>query len=222
MLAVPSGLILNAMFWGVCLPGPTGEEGQPGSLAVANMLGATKAEGRQYMPSPGALIAGRMLGAGVFVVYSLFMVVLAGMSASMELELSRWWEYPLIVTIGAVAVMIFFGPTAWGIQKADKLARKDGRLKYAPRTYQLPGQTASATVWTVDPRPLDPSFGTAFGAYWVLVASCFVEAFMWLLTVAGPLHVLGITMRDYSGVASRAVYRLNGIPGPSAPPRKEQ
>jgi hypothetical protein len=62
------------------------------------------------------------------------------------------------------------------------------------------------------PSPKGSELSSGFGAYWVLVASCFVEGFMWVLAIAGPIQTIGITARNYGGIASRAVFRLNGIP----------
>jgi hypothetical protein len=163
-----------------------------------------------------------MLGAGLFSIFSIFMLILAGMALTGDFGHSHWWEYPLTVTIGALAACIFFGPPAGGINKANKKVREDGRLKYAPLAVPPKGEKSTLEFWAVFPSPPAPAFRRAFGAYLVLVGSCFTEAFMWVLAIGGPIGVLPIVARNYGGIAGKAVYILNGIPGPLSPARNSR
>ena len=203
LAAFPSGWLVATLIWGICMPSPQ----------------AVKEEKRWYLPSRGAVIAGRMLGAGALSVYAMIML---GMALSVlnddgiSLSGGHWWVYPVAVGAVTVGVLVFFAPPAWGIGQADRNAREDGRLAYAVDAHPQNAMKDGWEIWEVSTPPCRPDLARALGAYAILTGSCFTELFMWLLALGGPIAAIGVVARNYGGIASRAVYLLNGIP--SRPP----
>jgi hypothetical protein len=203
VVAVPAGYLLAAVFWGLCLPQPT------------------KEDNRQYMPSRGAMIAGRLLGAGALAIYSIFMLVMAAVFLTHEFGPSDWWPYPLFLILATVPILLLFGPPGGGIARADKQARRDGRLTYVARP-RLPDESNDALgVWEARSTPPALNVGRTIKAGLILLASLFTEIFMWMLAVGGPIQAIGVVARDYGGVAGVAATILNGIPYRIPPPTSQ-